>query len=200
MPPKESKRATIPTQAEIDRVLQFACDSVKRAVTLVYYTGARPGPSEAFSLTWDDVDFENETITVRGADKGGRKNRQIPIHDSFMPTLRGWCAKDGRAGRIINHQGRAIDSCRMGFAKAKKQAGVKFRLYDLRHNFATRLIANGVDVVTVAALLGHSVEVCLKTYAHVIDSNKRAAIQNLGAVGEKRESNVVHVDFRKVNS
>ena len=43
------------------------------------------------------------------------------------------------------------------FAQAAKRAGlVGFKLHSLRHSFASKLIASGVDIYTVSKLLGHS--------------------------------------------
>jgi integrase len=45
---------------------------------------------------------------------------------------------------------------------------VKFACYDLRHGFANRLLVNGIDHVTVAALMGHAdgTQVA-RTYQHI---------------------------------
>ena len=45
---------------------------------------------------------------------------------------------------------------------------MKFTAYDLRHGFANRLLVNGIDHVTVAALMGHAdgTQVA-RTYQHV---------------------------------
>lgn len=40
------------------------------------------------------------------------------------------------------------------------------RVYDLRHAYASLMIKSGLNVVEVAARLGHSPSVCLDTYAH----------------------------------
>ncbi|MGA9768567.1 MAG: tyrosine-type recombinase/integrase [Blastocatellia bacterium] len=38
-----------------------------------------------------------------------------------------------------------------------KRSGLKsFRLYDLRHTWATGAAMSGIDLVTLAAMLGHS--------------------------------------------
>lgn len=56
----------------------------------------------------------------------------------------------------------------------------KIRLHDLRHTFATRCIAVGIDHKTVSVLLGHSsVDITLKTYTHVDDDDKTLAINKL---------------------
>jgi len=53
----------------------------------------------------------------------------------------------------------------------------RFRIYDLRHTFATRAAEAGIDLVTLAALLGHSkLEMVLK-YAHPTESHQKEAIK-----------------------
>ena len=56
----------------------------------------------------------------------------------------------------------------------------RIRPYDLRHAFATELIAAGVDIGTVAKLMGHSGPTMLLThYQYVMDRQKREAVENL---------------------
>src|SRR4051794_17105658 len=43
------------------------------------------------------------------------------------------------------------------WAPAQARAGVSFRLYDLRHTFASRLLAAGISVVEVSAWMGHTI-------------------------------------------
>lgn len=45
----------------------------------------------------------------------------------------------------------------------------------LRHLAATRLLAAGIDVATAASITGHSPEVLLRSYAHVMEHRRRAA-------------------------
>lgn len=57
--------------------------------------------------------------------------------------------------------------------------------HDLRHTFATFMVAAGTDIATVASYLGHAnVAVTLNTYATVDPEAKRAALlkieENLG--------------------
>lgn len=44
------------------------------------------------------------------------------------------------------------------------------RLYDLRHTNASILIYSGLNIIEVAKRLGHSVNVCARTYLHVLSS------------------------------
>lgn len=61
--------------------------------------------------------------------------------------------------------------------KLLKEAGIKdFRLYDLRHNFASQLVMKGVDTYTVSKLLSHSKVEMTKVYAHLSDDHLQGAV------------------------
>lgn len=65
-----------------------------------------------------------------------------------------------------------------------------FRLYDLRHTFATRFIESGGDLRTLAEILGHSDLRMLMVYSHPTDPHKRSAITKFEDFNMKQRRNV----------
>ena len=80
---------------------------------------------------------------------------------------------------------RCADHVYLRFKKILKQNGLPedLNVHSLRHTNASLLIAQGVDVRTVASLLGHSqASTTLDIYAHAFDKKKREAQEMLGEV------------------
>jgi integrase len=78
------------------------------------------------------------------------------------------------------------DSTSRAFRKISRQAGVTgIRLHDLRHYVATRLLASGVDVRTVAGRLGHrNPSTTLNVYSHFVPEADQEAAEALGRIFE----------------
>lgn len=74
------------------------------------------------------------------------------------------------------------DTTTRSFRRLCKQAGLPdVRLHDLRHYVATRLLASGVDVRTVAGRLGHrNAATTLNVYSHFLPEADREAADVLG--------------------
>ncbi len=68
------------------------------------------------------------------------------------------------------------------FKSALKKAELPpIRFHDLRHTAATLMLADGVPLVTVSKILGHSSPAITATiYAHALDEHKASAIASLG--------------------
>jgi len=66
------------------------------------------------------------------------------------------------------------------FRSACRRAGIKgVRFHDLRHTFASRLLARGADIITVRDLLGHSSVKLTERYTHSGGEQKRRAVDLL---------------------
>jgi integrase len=67
-------------------------------------------------------------------------------------------------------------------ARTLKKAGCKhIRFHDLRHTFATTALANGMDIKTLSAIIGHnSAATTLNIYTHITDEMQRNAAEKIG--------------------
>jgi integrase len=60
------------------------------------------------------------------------------------------------------------------------RCGVRpFRLYDLRHTWATQAAMAGVDIMTLAAMLGHSRVQMVMRYAHPTEEHQFNAMKKV---------------------
>lgn len=95
------------------------------------------------------------------------------------------CEEEKRTGRrprwIIHYNGGKVQSIRKGWEAAMRRAGItrRIRRYDLRHMTATELLAAGVDIVTIAEILGNTVEQCSNAYLHVSNDRRKSALDKL---------------------
>ena len=65
------------------------------------------------------------------------------------------------------------------------------RFHDLRHTFATNALANGIDVKTLSAMIGHiSAETTLNIYTHITDDMQRGAADKIERGFGKNEGSI----------
>ena len=185
LPPAHYEKFVPPTPEELKAIIAVAAPHVVRAVILGAQCGVRVGPSELFALTWEDVDLVRAVIRVHGAKKNPNALwREVPIREKLLPLFWQWRQEDDAEGVVylIHHRGKQVQKIKRAWMAALRRAGItrRIRPYDLRHAFATELIAGGVDIGTVAKLMGHSSPTMLLThYQYVMDGQKRAAVEAL---------------------
>ena len=178
---------------------------------LVLATGMRRG--EACGLRWSDIDWRHRTIHVQRTvvklsgqkiftkePKTASGNRRVYISKEMCKLLKAW--KQECAWQMEQAEGQTLTeedylfrqpsgdpmvptTFTFRFKKILKENGLPQNLsvHSLRHTNASLLIAQGVDVRTVAGLLGHSQpSTTLDIYAHAFDKTKREAQEKLGKV------------------
>ncbi len=175
-----------PGAEEIKAILQQAAPHLKRALLINYYTGLRPGNAELFHMTWYDIDWNNNTVLVRSALKGGPVKRTVAIHPALLKFLKEWKKEDenNRHPYIIHWHGNPVKSIQSSFATAKRKAGIqrRIRLYDFRHAAITQMILNG-DLKAASEIAGHSsIEMTIKQYEHITSAIKRKTIESIDEI------------------
>jgi len=166
------------------------------------HTGMRSG--EVIGLQWPDIDWYGKFVDVRRQivlgkvtavkTKSGR--RRVDLSDDLLQTLadlkkqrmeealkRGsneisewvWANKAGRRIKIAFIKFKY-------FKRVLRKAGLRdIRYHDLRHTYASQLLAQGVPVTYVSQQLGHSnPQITLSVYAHWIpNDSQRKAVNRL---------------------
>lgn len=72
---------------------------------------------------------------------------------------------------------------RRSWKRALSSSGVEYKKFHaLRHTYATRMIENGVELLTVSRLLGHSSIKTTEVYAHTLEDTKIEAVKTLDSM------------------
>jgi integrase len=162
---------------EEERLYLAACGQPLRDIAVMMVeTGMRP--EELYRLRSENVNLEAGWIfNPYGKTKAAR--RKLSLTRRAADVLKGRIGGeyvfpfDGDPTRPM---GKASDL----HAKALAASGLAhFRLYDLRHTFATRAVESGVDLVTLAALLGHAKIQMVLRYAHPTEGHQAQAIRKM---------------------
>jgi len=136
---------------------------------VLYSTGMRSG--EACTFRWCDVSFDNGTIFVR--DSKAERDRYVCADEETMRMLR-----DGRkkaaddvpvfgittvtVGNVVERTGKAT-----GLLDRFNAMNRRFSPHAIRHTFATHMYENGMGLVDLQILLGHTFIDTTRVYVHV---------------------------------
>lgn len=163
-------------------------------------TGLRIG--EALALEWQNIDFEKKLATIRSnvvyvkdrtdnqksyrcikqsTTKTKNGSRIIPLNSEAIRALISLKGINGNTPYIFaTKNGKRIHPRNVDrtFRGILHQCNIPCTgVHSLRHTFASRLFAKGVDVKTVSELLGHSdIGITYDTYIHLIQEQRAAAV------------------------
>jgi len=173
---KTNKKAL--TKPELDKLL---LDLINNKFYIVAFiaavTGMRLG--EILGLTWNDLDEINLTLDVNkqwkiskrdkksnfGTLKSRNSYRVVPISSSILKELKNY--KKNNPTDIKNRITPFNDASIFKYLNPKLREFAGISVHELRHTYATLVIADGMDFKTAAKLLGHDVQETYRTYSHV---------------------------------
>lgn len=153
-------------------------------VLTLLLTGARFG--EITGLTWRDVDLDDGWITLRGTGTKSKQTRQVPVSAELARVLKAWVPggppDDQQSYVFPGLDGNRLVDLKTSWKLIAKAAKFDdhFRIHDLRHTFASRLVQKGKSLQVVAKLLGHASLRMTERYAHLNDQQLREAVEVVG--------------------
>lgn len=156
-------------------------------LTLIYSAGLRS--AEVTNLRQADIDFDRMLIHVRQGK--GKKDRYVPLspymaqglkkyYQSVLPKT--WVFNGKQYGTPFSKRG-----VQFVVRTTLKKSGIqkKVTAHTLRHSYATHLLEDGLDIVTIQKLLGHE---CISTtlvYLHVAQTVTQRAYSPLDILYKK---------------
>lgn len=172
LPPlkKDSKLPVILNRQELKEL--FAAPTLLKqriVLTLIYSAGLRG--QEVINLKISDIDFERRTIHIRQSKY--KKDRVVPLADSMAMGLRKYLKAENPHLWLFN--GKEPDgrysvrglSWVMRENLKKTSIAKEVNLHSLRHSYATHLLEQGLNIVTLKELLGHADITTTMIYLHV---------------------------------
>lgn len=138
-------------------------------IALIYSAGLRI--SEVSNLEQRDIDMERMTIHIRQSKY--RKDRIVPLSEYLKRGLIDYYAQVCPIEFVFN--GKATGSplskraIQYIFRETLKKTSIQkpANVHTLRHSYATHLLEEGVDILTLRDLLGHEDIVTTMKYLHV---------------------------------
>lgn len=188
------------TDDEEQKLLSSAISYLKPIIITALHTGMRK--SEMLNLRWEDVDLDNNLITVTQTNSKSKKANKVYINPKLKKVMLELRVKSNKLKLkskelnskeieyvFLDDKGNHLREIKNGFDGACSRAKIQgLRFHDLRHTAATRMIEGGASIVAVSKALGHSDIKTTMRYTH-LDHSVRDAFEILA---QDRTQNRIH--------
>ena len=178
-PKKEMYLPKFLSDKEMDKIFEVSTDNNSMEqrdaliIELLYATGLRV--SELVNIKIKDIDMYNKTIKVLGK---GSKERIVLYNNHTKDALNKYLNdgyhelnKKNNNYLILNKNGDKLSDryVRNIINKLVRKAGLNIKIspHTIRHTFATDMLEEGADLVTVKELLGHESLNTTSIYTHI---------------------------------
>lgn len=197
----KAKKPHIATLAQSEH--KFLVNKVKNSpqglpVLMSLETGMRIG--EIAGLKWEDINFENQTITIRRTlqrvstplkeqvkthiieerPKSETSERVIPLSSTLVKRLLN-DLKTSHSEYVISNGVKYMEprAIRYQFRRILEKLNLpNYSFHALRHSFATRCLEKGVNIAVISSLMGHSsTKMTLDIYTNSNLNEERLAIK-----------------------
>jgi integrase len=174
----KGKRGRDVSPTEFQAMLREATPAFRRVLIFLRWSGARP--AELRELEWPHV-RELARAIVQGEHKTvntltDARPRRIQLNRVLLKLL-AWIKRSQKSGKYVfvnfygtQWQTRAL--CKnLETIRHRANLEPSVKIYGCRHAFATGAILNGVDIATLAELMGHASTLTTQWYLHLAGKN-----------------------------
>ncbi len=186
-PSNIAKNENVPfSKDEIFQILESCSLKIRAFFAIGFFTGMRTG--EITALKWSDIDFNKKIISVKRSRNKGIETtpktkssiRNVEILDVLLPYLENHLQFKTDSEYVFLARGNnpfnsSNKISTIYWKKVLKELNIPYRnLYQMRHTFASLMIASGEDILWVANMLGHkNSNITLSTYAKYMKDDKK---------------------------
>lgn len=186
----ETKLPIILNQSELKQLFSAPPLLKHRIVlTLIYSAGLRS--MEVVNLKLSDIDFERKTIHIRQSKY--KKDRIVPLSDLMAIGLEKYIDVEKPYVWLFNGKepdGRySVKGLSWVMRESLKKTSItkSVSLHSLRHSYATHLLEQGVNIVTLKELLGHADISTTMIYLHVAQCDVQKAHSPLDRLYKRKK-------------
>ncbi|MCD6105730.1 MAG: tyrosine-type recombinase/integrase [Thermosipho sp. (in: Bacteria)] len=160
-------------------------------IAMLYGCGLRN--YELCNLEQKDIDFERKTVFVKK--QKGNYDRYVPLSDHLARGLKKYFSTEHPYLWVFNSQvtkdgqvkSYTQSGVRWAIKEAKSKTGIqkKVTAHMFRHSYATHLLEDGLDIVSIKELLGHARIETTLIYLHVANLGKKPKYSPLDTLYKK---------------
>ena len=188
-PKIDSKIPLVLSTDEIDKIISCAFSKKfglrnQTIIEIMYSCGLRV--SELTEMKISNIFFDESLIKILGK---GNKERFIPLSSTAKKLLYNYItynrknlSQDKQSIDIVflNNRGKKLTRVMVyniiNDAALEAKINKKISPHTLRHSFATHLIENGADIISIQKMMGHENVVTTEKYLHV---NKKHLVETM---------------------
>lgn len=147
-------------------------------------------PSEAAGIRVWQVDLSKRRLMLDQTKNDDP--RGVPLTDAAVDALRPLIENKEPHEAVFltdkqitgSYAARPNQAFKTAFGVARKEAGLDWlRMHDIRHTAASWMLMRGVDLRSLAEILGHRTLQMVMRYTHLDDAHLRAAVETIGDLG-----------------
>ena len=170
---------------EAQKIIDAAAPHLKPIIYTALYTGMRLG--NILNLKWENIDFINRTIniTVKDRTTDGGKNLSVPMIEKLANIL---ITLPKCSDYVFTYKGKRIGKIETAWhnvfykphTKELKNPELKYvNFHTLRHTAGTWILKQTGNLKITQQILGHADIKTTTKYAHVLDAEKRNALEEV---------------------
>jgi integrase/recombinase XerD len=180
---KDKKIPVVLSKAEVFAMLQV-CTLLKHKLLIGLLYGCGLRCMELRNVKLQDLDFDRQQLHIKQGKN--KKDRIVPLSMHLIRGIKKYLVAEQPSVYLFNGNTPITDS--LGFDSVYSQRGVQWAVsmaakkagilkvvsvHTLRHTYATHLLEDGLDILSVQHLLGHSRIDTTLEYLHVAQMNPK---------------------------